>query len=125
MRYISVKEVIKIQEKLIKRYGGSYGIREMNLLNSSIESVFQTFDGEELYPNILDKIIQISYSLIKNHCFIDGNKRIGIMILLYLLEINEVKHNLTNEDLIEIGLKVASGEMDKTNFKKIIEDNIK
>lgn len=47
------------------------------------------------------------------------------MILLYLLEINEVKHNLTNEDLIEIGLKVASGEMDKTNFKKIIEDNIK
>lgn len=125
MRYISAKEVIKIQEKLIKRYGGSYGIREMNLLNSSIESVFQTFDGEELYPNILDKIIQISYSLIKNHCFIDGNKRIGIMILLYLLEINEVKHNLTNEDLIEIGLKVASGEMDKTNFKKIIEDNIK
>lgn len=97
----------------------------MNLLNSSIESVFQTFDGEELYPNILDKIIQISYSLIKNHCFIDGNKRIGIMILLYLLEINEVKHNLTNEDLIEIGLKVASGEMDKTNFKRIIEDNIK
>ncbi|OLR64768.1 type II toxin-antitoxin system death-on-curing family toxin [Peptoniphilus porci] len=125
MRYISAKEVIKIQEKLIKRYGGSYGIREMNLLNSSIESVFQTFDGEELYPNILDKIIQISYSLIKNHCFIDGNKRIGIMILLYLLEINEVKHNLTNEDLIEIGLKVASGEMDKTNFKKIIEDNIR
>ena len=106
------------QEKLISCFGGSYGIREINLLKSSVENVFQTYDGEELYPSHLDKIIQVTYSLIKNHCFVDGNKRIGVMVLLYLLKINEIKHNLSNEDIIEIGLKVASGEMSKEELRK-------
>lgn len=96
----------------------------MNLLKSSVENVFQTYDGEELYPSILDKIIQVSYSLIKNYCFVDGNKRIGVMVLLYLLEINEIKHNLSSEDIIEIGLKVACGEMSKEELRKFIEDKI-
>lgn len=124
MKYVSVEEVIKLQEKLISRFGGSYGIRKMNLLRSSVETVFLTYDGEELYPSSLDKIIQVSYSLIENHCFVDGNKRIGVMVLLYLLKINEIKHNLSNEDIIEIGLKVASGEMSKEELRKFVENKI-
>ncbi|MBL7575506.1 death on curing protein [Peptoniphilus asaccharolyticus DSM 20463] len=124
MKYVSVDEVIKLQEKLIFRYGGSKGIREMNLLKSSIESVFQTYEGIELYPTIIDKIIQVSYSLIKNHCFIDGNKRIGVMILLYLLEINEINHIMSNLDIIKLGLEVASGEISKEAFKSFVENKI-
>lgn len=124
MKYISLQEVIMLQEKLISRFGGSYGIREINLLKSSVENVFQTYDGEELYPSHLDKIIQVTYSLIENHCFVDGNKRIGVMVLLYLLKINEIKHNLSNEDIIEIGLKVASGEMSKEELRKFVENKI-
>ncbi len=124
MIYINVDEVIKLQEKSIFLYGGSYGIREMNLLKSSVESVFQTYDEVELYPSTLDKIIQVSYSLIENHCFIDGNKRIGVMVLLYLLEINEINHSLSNEDVIEIGLKVASGDMGKEDFKKFVKERL-
>lgn len=96
----------------------------MNLLKSSVENVFQTFDGEELYPSSLDNIIQVTYSLIENHCFVDGNKRIGVIVLLYLLKINEIKHNLSNEDIIEIGLKVASGEISKEELRKFFEDKI-
>lgn len=124
MKYLSVYEVIKLQEKLIFRYGGSNGIREMNLLKSCVESVFQTYGGVELYPTIIDKIIQVSYSLIKNHCFIDGNKRIGVMVLLYLLEINEINHTMRNSDIIKIGLELASGEMSKEDFKNFIESKI-
>lgn len=124
MIYINVDEVIKLQEKIIFCYGGSYGIREMNLLKSSVESVFQTYEGVDLYPSILDKIIQVSYSLIENHCFIDGNKRIGVMVLLYLLEINDIQHSLSNDDIIEIGLKVASGEMIKEEFKNFIKERL-
>ena len=124
MIYINLDEVIKLQEKIIFLYGGSYGIREMNLLKSSIESVFQTYDGMELYPSTLDKIIQVSYSLIENHCFIDGNKRIGVMVLLYLLEINGIQHNLNNKNVIEIGLKVASGDMDKDELKNFVKERL-
>lgn len=124
MKYVSVDDVIKLQEKLIYRYGGSNGIREINLLKSSVESSFQTYGGVELYPTMIDKIIQISYSLIKNHCFIDGNKRIGVMILLYLLEINEIGHTMSNSDIIKLGLEVASGEMSKEDFKSFIESKI-
>lgn len=55
MKYVSVQEVIMLQEKLISRFGGSYGIREINLLKSSVENVFQTFEKEDLYTDVLDK----------------------------------------------------------------------
>ena len=125
MKYVTIDDVIRLHKKLISKFGGSYGIREVNLLNSSISSVFQTYDGVELYPSDLDKIIQVSYSLIENHCFIDGNKRIGTMVLLYLLKINCIDHSINNYDLIDIGLKVASGEMNKEYYKKYIESKLK
>lgn len=124
MIYIDEDTVISFHEKLIKRYGGLRGIRDLGLLRSSIESVFQTYDGEELYPYDIDKIIQVSYSLIKNHCFYDGNKRIAMMVLIYLLSVNNIKHILSNEDIIEIGLGLASGSMIKDEFKDKIEDKL-
>lgn len=125
MRYVTIDDVIRLQKELISKYGGSYGIREVNLLESSISNVFQTFGGVELYPRDLDKIIQVSYSLIENHCFIDGNKRIGTMVLLYLLKINYIDHSINNYDLIDIGIKVASGEMNNEDYKKYIESKLK
>lgn len=124
MKYVKVDKVIDLHEKLIERYGGSKGIRDNGLLISSIESVFQTYGGDELYPTDIDKIVQASFSLVKNHCFIDGNKRIGMMLLLYLLEINNFKHKLNNEDIIKLGLELASGEMTKEDFKTFIENKI-
>lgn len=124
MRKISKNLVIKLHEMLIEKSGGSKGIRDINLLESSLNSPFQTFGNQELYPDDLDKIISVSYSLIKNHSFIDGNKRIGTLVLYVLLKENGYKLTWTDKEIIEIGLKVASGEMSKEELRKFIEDKI-
>lgn len=125
MRKLNVDSVIKLQNMLIEQSGGSKGVRDMNLLISSLESPFQTFGKKELYPDDLDKIINISYSLIKNHAFIDGNKRIGILVLYVLLKRNNFKISWNDNELIKLGLEVASGEMSKKEYKKYVENKLK
>ena len=117
MKKLSKELVIRLHDMLIEKSGGSKGIRDINLLESSLNSAFQTFENEELYPDDLDKIINISYSLIKNHSFIDGNKRIGTLVLYLLLKDNAYNMDWTDEIIIEIGLKVASGVVDKKDLK--------
>lgn len=125
MKKLSKELVIRLHDMLIEKSGGSKGIRDINLLESSLNSAFQTFENEELYPDDLDKIINISYSLIKNHSFIDGNKRIGTLVLYLLLKDNAYNMDWTDEIIIEIGLKVASGVIDKKDLKNYIEKRVK
>ena len=124
MKKISIEFVIRLHEMLIEKSGGSKGVRDMNLLESALYSPLQTFGNQELYPDDLDKIVNISYALIKNHSFIDGNKRIGTLVLYMLLRENEYELEWTDEEIIEIGLKVASGDMDKEGLKKFIEERL-
>ena len=121
MKKISIEFVIRLHEMLIKESGGSKGVRDINLLKSALYSPLQTFGDRELYPDDLDKIVSISHSLIKNHSFIDGNKRIGTLVLYMLLKENGYELEWTDEEVIEIGLKVANGEMRKEDLKKFIK----
>ena len=121
MKKISIEFVIRLHEMLIKESGGSKGVRDINLLESALYSPLQTFGDRELYPDDLDKIVSISHSLIKNHSFIDGNKRIGTLVLYMLLKENGYELEWTDEVVIEIGLKVANGEMRKEDLKKFIK----
>ena len=91
MKYLSIDYILKLHEKLISATGGSNGIRDMGLLKSAIENSKATFTGEDLYKSIEEKCSNICYSIINSHAFIDGNKRIGIYVMLILLE-----HNGTN-----------------------------
>ena len=124
MKELSVNFVIRLQDMLIEKSGGSKGIRDMKLLESALYSPLQTFGNQELYPDDLDKIVNTSYALIKNHSFIDGNKRIGTLVLYILLRENGYELEWTDEEIIEIGLKVASGDMDKEGLKKFIEERL-
>lgn len=108
---LTKEQVIKIHSALIAKTGGIDGIRDENLLESSLNSPFQSFDGVELYPSIMQKAAWIGYSLISNHPFIDGNKRIGIHIMLVFLSLNGIELNYAQEELIDIGLKLAAGKM--------------
>lgn len=127
MKKLSKELIIKLHEMLIRKSGGSHGLRDESLLESAIESAFLTFDGRELYPCDLDKIINTSYSIIMNHCFIDGNKRIGILVLVILLKENGFKISWNDYDLVNLGLGIASGKINKEDFKIFIlnklEDN--
>ena len=92
------------------RDGGLDGIRDKGLLDSAVNAPFQTF-GEELYRSTEAKAARLGFSLIKNHPFIDGNKRIGILAMITFLELNGISIDYTDDNLIEIGLDLAAGKM--------------
>lgn len=108
---LTKEQVVSIHSSLIEASGGTDGVRDDGLLESALESPFQTFDGHDLYPSIIQKAARIGYSLVSNHPFIDGNKRIGIHIMLVFLAINGIDISCTQEDLIKIGLSLADDTM--------------
>ncbi len=103
---------------MARETGGSVGVRDEGLLESALESVFATFDGTELYPSKEEKGARLGYNLISNHAFVDGNKRIGMYVMLIFLEVNGVRITATNEEAAEAGLKVAAGEM---KYEELLE----
>ena len=106
-------DMVKLLHQLIaEETGGSVGVRDEGLLQSAMESAFATFDGKELYPSKEEKGARIGYNLISNHAFVDGNKRIGMHIMLTFLELNGIRLHCNDEDIVEAGLGVASGKME-------------
>ena len=88
MIILTKEQIISMHELLIERTGGLNGVKDYGLLESAINNPFQTFMGKELYPTIQRKAANLCYSLINNHAFNDGNKRIGILAMLTFLELN-------------------------------------
>ena len=107
----SIEKVKLLHQLLAEETGGSIGVRDEGLLNSAIEGIYQTFDGKELYPTKEEKGARLGYSLISNHSFLDGNKRIGMHVMLTFLEVNGIKLECTDNDIVNAGLGVASGKM--------------
>lgn len=108
---LSQEKIIEIHSLLSSLTGGDSGIREVELLDSALEGIYATFDGVELYPTLAEKGARLCYTLISNHAFVDGNKRIGIVAMLAFLEVNGMRLRPTNSDLVRVGLAVASGDM--------------
>ena len=117
MIFFGYEQVVKIHSSLIAKTGGMDGIRDKNLLDSALKSPFQTFGGRELYPDIFDKAARLCYSLVENHPFADGNKRIGVHLTLLFLKLNNVNISYSQAELIDFGLCIASGKMDKGEIK--------
>ena len=123
MKYISIDYILKLHEKLIIATGGSRGIRDIELLESAIENSKATFAGEDLYKSNEEKCCSICYSIVNNHAFIDGNKRIGIYVMLVLLEYNGIKLSFTQKELIDLGLGIATGELKQENVLAWIKNH--
>lgn len=107
---LTVSQIVKLHEQLIQQTGGSYGIRDMGLLESAVEAPFQSFGEHELYPSIQAKAARLGYGLIKNHAMIDVNKRIGAHAMLVMLALNGVSLQYTQKDLYTVILDVAAGQ---------------
>lgn len=120
MKRLSKEQVLLLHSQLIESFGGSSGVRDDNLLDSALETPFQTFDGEDLYPTLQAKAARLGYGLIKNHCMIDGNKRIGAHAMLVFLELNGVEIDYKQKDLYETILAVADGSLDYDELLKWI-----
>ena len=106
---LTVNDIILLHEKIIDKTGGIRGIRDVGLLEMAVSSPFASFGGEDLYKTLEEKAKQLCNSLIKNHPFLDGNKRIGILAMLVFLDLNKKKISITNEQIISLGLNTAKG----------------
>ena len=115
--------MIKLHRKLIETSGGSLGIRDEGMLDSALKTPLQTFDNRELFPSIQEKATRLAFGLIKNHPFVDGNKRIGTHVMLIFLAFNGITLSYTDEELIEIILQVASGKADEQALYQWIENH--
>ena len=108
---LSKDRVLLLHQYMAEETGGSIGLRDEGLLESALESAFATFDGKELYPSKEEKAARIGASLVGNHAFLDGNKRIGMYVMLTFLEVNGVKVECSDEDIVSAGLALADGTM--------------
>lgn len=116
---LTKEQVLLLHKCIYERYGGSYGVRDEGLLDSALEAPFQTFAGQDLYPEDMDKIVRFGYGLIGNHPFHDGNKRIGALAMLTLLELNGYSIDSTNKEFADIIYAVASGSEGK-DYKELL-----
>lgn len=105
----SKEKILLLHQVMAEATGGDVGVRDDALLESAIENIYATFDGIELYPTKEEKTARLGYSLISNHAFVDGNKRIGMYIMISFLELNGIKIDANNDDVVKLGLSVASG----------------
>ena len=108
---ISKEKALLLHQLMAEATGGSVGVRDTALLESALESCFATFDGVDLYPTKEEKGARLGYALISNHAFVDGNKRIGVYLMMTFLEMNGIRIEATNEEIIHIGLSVADSSM--------------
>ena len=121
----SQEKVLLLHKLITEVTGGDPNIRDFALLESALESAFQTFGGNELYPSKEEKGARLGYALISNHAFVDGNKRIGMYVMMTFLEVNGIKIDPTVDDVARVGLAVASGEMKYDDLLEWIIDNKK
>ena len=123
MKKLSKKQILMLHTQLIQQTGGSEGVRDYNLLDSALETPFQSFGGEELYPTIQAKAARLGYGLIKNHCMIDGNKRIGTHSMLVFLALNGIELKYMQKELYETILDVAAGKIEYEDLLQWVLDH--
>ena len=107
----SKDKVLLLHQLITEATGGDAGVRDFGLLDSALENICQTFDGQELYPTKQEKGARLGYTLISNHAFVDGNKRIGMYVMLSFLQVNGIHIHPSNDEVARVGLAVASGDM--------------
>ena len=118
---LKTSQVIRLHAKLLDLDGGTPGLRDSNSLESALCTPLLSFEGEEFFPTLIEKLCRISYGIIKNHAFIDGNKRIGIQVLLVLLVLNNLTSLPNSIALEHAALLVAKNELNYEDFLLLVQ----
>lgn len=121
--YLTLDEVLAIHHKEVEKFGGSHGIRELNLLDSALHRPQASFMGEDLYPTLFHKAAALMHSILLNHPFIDANKRTATVSTGYFLHINGYDIEAKQEELVELALKVESKQMDLEQISKWLKEH--
>jgi len=116
MRYLSLLEVLELHEMIISSSGGSYGIRDIKALESAINQPRITFDQTDLYPDIISKASALCFSLVMNHPFADGNKRVGHAAMETFLILNGYEIEALVDEQVQTFLNLAAGNLTREAF---------
>lgn len=118
----SIDDVLRFQEIQISLYGGSSGVRDLGLVESALMAAQQTFDGLDLYPTIPDKAAALWHGLVSNHAFVDGNKRIGLMVASVFLSVNGYDLKLTSDEVESITMDLAQSVLSRQKLADILAE---
>ncbi|SRR6266508_2156738 len=124
MRSLTIAEILETYQRIMQQSGGLVGILDFGALESALAQPYMTFGGNELYPSLAEKAATLGFSLIQNHPFVDGNKRIGHAVMAMFLAINGYKINASIDKQTEIILSVASGNLGREGFTEWLSNHI-
>lgn len=125
IRYLTLGEVVVLHRRLIEQSGGSHGLRDLGALESAVAQPRMTFGGDDLYPTLTAKSVALGFSLIKNHPFVDGNKRVGHLSMEMMLVLNGQEIDAGVDDSERIILGVAAGAVDRAELLDWIESRVR
>ena len=117
---LSKHQILLIHDQLIAETGGSSGLRDEGMLDSALNVPFQSFGGEDMYPSLQQKAARLCFGLVKNHPFVDGNKRIGAHAMLVFLALNGIELRHSQTELSDVILQLAAGEIESADLLRWI-----
>ncbi len=116
MLFLTLEQVLSLQQRVIEQSGGATGVRDQEILASAVAQPHMSYGGQDLYPSLIEKVAALGFSLINNHPFVDGNKRIGHAAIEVTLLMNGFEIEATTDEQEKIILSVASSEMTRESF---------
>jgi len=122
---LDATQVLYLHDIMCKATGGSSELRDIGALESALYHAYASFEGKDFYPAIEEKAARQAYGIIRNHPFIDGNKRTGLFVMLVFLELNSVKLYFSQSELVELGIGIAEGKIDSEQITKWIIEHKK
>jgi len=120
---LDTTQVLYLHNVMYKATGGSCELRDIGTLESALYHAYASFEGKDFYPTIEEKAARQAYGIIRNHPFLDGNKRTGLFVMLVFLELNSIQLYFSQSELVELGMGIAEGKTDSKQITKWIIDH--
>lgn len=124
MRYLSLDEILELHRILLEQFGGAAGVRDLGALESAVVQPLMAFGGEDLYPTVADKAAALAFSLVMNHPFVDGNKRIGHAALETFLVLNGFEMSAGVDEQEQVMLALAAGTLKREPFTEWVRTHL-
>lgn len=121
--FLLPKDALRIHDNAIQRYGGSAGTRDLNLLESAMHQPQIVLFGEYVYQDIYEMAAAYAFHIIKNHPFVDGNKRTGMLVSTTFLELNNVFFKTTSAVIYALAIEIASSQKSKEEIAEFFRKN--
>jgi len=123
-RYLTLAEVLELHRTVLERWGGAGGIRDINALESALAQPRQSFGGQDLYPDLATKAAALCFSLVLNHPFVDGNKRVGHAAMEVFLLLNGHELRATVDEQEQLMLRLAAGQLKRDALAEWVKQHI-